>query len=62
MEKLVRVPFDLELAKKITNGECDGRIVTRDGKNARVVCWDKKKGDFPIVALISGDGGVESCE
>lgn len=60
MEKLVRVPFDLETAKKITNGECKGKIVTRDGRSARIVCWDKKTVDYPIVALISGDGEESS--
>lgn len=51
--KYVRVPFEVELAKKITNGECDGRIVTRDGRNARIICWDKKPGSvYNIVALL----------
>ena len=59
MEKLVRVPFDVETAKKIQSGECDGRIVTRDGDQARIICWDKKTVDYPIVALI-GDGEESS--
>lgn len=52
--KLVRVPFEVELAKRIQNGECEGRIVTRDGRNVRVVCWDYKSmsGNYPIFALI----------
>lgn len=33
---MVIVPFDVELAKQITNGEVDGKIVTRYGKNARI--------------------------
>ena len=37
-----KVPFDLELAKKITNKEVKGRIVTEDGLNARIVCFDFK--------------------
>lgn len=37
-----RVPFDLELAKKITNKETKGRIVTKDGFQARIVCFDFK--------------------
>ena len=28
------------------------RIVTRDGRNARIICTDKKGFDYPIVALI----------
>lgn len=50
---LIKVPFDLEMAKKITNGELEGRVVTRDGKKARIVCWDKKSDStYYIVALI----------
>lgn len=53
--KFVFVPFDVELAKKITNGEVEGRIVTRRGDNVRIVCWDYKSmsGDYPILALVS---------
>ena len=51
--KYVRVPFEVELAKKITNGECDGRIVTRDGRSARIICWDRKSSSvYNIVALL----------
>lgn len=49
--KYVRVPFNLELAKKITNGDINGRIVTRDDASARIVCWDSE-GNQPIIALI----------
>lgn len=49
---LVRVPFNVEMAKKIQAGEVDGKIVTRDGRNVRVVCWDRKDVDYPIIALI----------
>lgn len=53
-QKLVRVPFDIELAKKITNNEVDGKIVTRDGRCVRIVCWDMKSEDS-IVALMQGE-------
>lgn len=50
---MVRVPFAVEIAKKITNGEVNGNIVTRDGRNARVICWDKKSDSiYNIVALL----------
>lgn len=52
-KKLVIVPFDLEMAKKITSGGVDGRIVTRYGNRARIVCWDKKSDSiYNVVALI----------
>ncbi|WP_277123138.1 hypothetical protein [Bacteroides ndongoniae] len=50
--KYVRVPFEVELAKRIQNKECEGRIVTREGIHVRVVCWDKIDDDSPIVALL----------
>lgn len=53
-KKMVIVPFDVEMAKKITNGKVDGKIVTRDGRNVRVLCWDAKA-DQCIVALLLGE-------
>lgn len=54
--KYVRVPFEVELAKKITNGEIGGRIVTRNGESVRIVCFDRKDEFRPIIALVnSGD-------
>ena len=44
----------MELAKKITNGEVEGKVVTRDGKSVRIVCFDAKQDD-PVVALIPYD-------
>lgn len=58
-QKLVRMPFDLELAKKITNKEVEGRIVTRNGQNARILCFDRKGTELPIVALVEIECGVE---
>lgn len=52
--KLVKVPFDVELAKKITNKECEGKIITRNGRNARIVCFDMKS-DNCIVAIIQDE-------
>lgn len=39
-QKLVKVPFEVELAKKITNGGVEGRIVTDNGSEVRIVCFD----------------------
>lgn len=57
--KFKRVPFDLELAKKITNKEVKGCIVTRGEHQARIICFDKE-GDYPIVALVKKSCGVEN--
>ena len=58
--KYTTVPFDIERAKRITNGEEPGKIITRDKRDVRIVCWDAKN-EFPIVALIS-NGDREGCE
>lgn len=50
----VKIPFDVELAKKITNGEVEGKVITRDGNSVRIVCFDAKQDDL-VVALISYD-------
>lgn len=60
-----RVPFNLELAKKITNVEVKGHIITRDGRQARIICFDRKENedifDPPknIVALVTNKDGSE---
>lgn len=53
-----KVPFDLELAKKITNKEVKGRIVTKNGHKIRITCFDMK-GNYPIVALAKFSDEVE---
>lgn len=42
--KMIKIPFDIELAKKITNGEVEGKVVTRDSKSVRIICFDQKCG------------------
>lgn len=55
MEKTYkRVPFDIELAKKIQSGEVEGRFVcyyAGEYKPARIICWDRKP-SYPIVVLV----------
>ncbi|WP_444365434.1 hypothetical protein [Prevotellamassilia timonensis] len=63
--KFKKIPFDLELAKKITNKEVKGRIVTEDNLPARIVCFDYNFGGKKdnIVAIIEHTGyeGVLTC-
>lgn len=54
-----RVPFNLELAKKITNHEIKGQIVTRDGRKARIICFDRRSTGYPIAALVITHGGED---
>lgn len=53
-KKLNLKPFDLEAAK------ADKPVCTRDGRKARIVCFDVKGSAIPIVALISDEEGDES--
>lgn len=56
-----KVPFDLELAKKITNKDVKGRIVTEDGHEVRIICYDYRHfgGKNRLVALIDlGDNEI----
>ncbi|WP_298062052.1 hypothetical protein [uncultured Rikenella sp.] len=45
METKKLKPFDLEVAK------AGAAVVTRDGRPARIVCFDAA-GDYPVIALI----------
>ena len=48
-----KVPFNIELAKKITNHEIKGQIVTEAGFNARIICFDRKcYSEVQLLALI----------
>lgn len=35
------------------------KVITRDGKDVRILCTDKKDENYPIVALIDTDNGEE---
>lgn len=47
-----RIHFDLKLAKKIINKKVKGRIVTRNGRQARIICFDLKNPVWGIIALV----------
>lgn len=53
--KTKRIDFNIDLARKIQAGETPGRIVTKDGQPARIICSDRKDANYPIVALIGGN-------
>lgn len=50
-DKLNLKPFDLEAAK------AGKPVCTRDGRNARIICFDAKCADTPIIALVSRNDG-----
>lgn len=48
-----KVKFDIEKAK------AGAKLVTRNGKPARIICWDIKRKDYTLAGAID-EGGVES--
>ena len=54
-KKYIKVPFDVEMAKKVTEKSVEGRIVTRCGFTARVICWDRFGRDNPLVVLLNNE-------
>lgn len=53
------VPFEIELARKIQAGEVPGKIKTRGGEDAQVICWDRFH-IFPIVYLRGNERNIET--
>ena len=37
------------------------KVVTRDGRNARIVCTDRKGTEYSVVALCTMSSGSEDC-
>ena len=37
------------------------KVVTRDGRNVRIICTDKRGTKFPIVALVECEDKEETC-
>ncbi len=53
-----KVPFTIKLAKQIESGEKKGEIVTRDGKQVRILSYGLKNGIYPIVAAVKQNENV----
>lgn len=62
MEKrMITKPFDLELAKKISNGERNGEIVTvGDNYKVKLVYYNKDRIEFSTLGVICSDYGITS--
>ena len=53
METKTLKPFDLEKARQ------GAKVVTRDGRPVRIICWDREESTYPIVALVKDQDGTE---
>lgn len=52
----MKIPFDIKYRPQIESGEY--KVETRDGRDARIICWDSKAKDArhdtrPIIALVT---------
>ncbi len=47
------IPFDIEKAKQ------GAKVVTRDGRNVRILCFDRNSDEYPIVVLIQKKDGED---
>lgn len=59
-QKLVKVPFDIELAKKITEKQVEGRVVDNYNKTYRVACFDLADDKGSIIGLREEDNHRET--
>ena len=53
---MAKIPFDIRFRPQIESGEY--KVETRDGRDARIICWDSKAKDArfdtrPIIALVT---------
>ena len=42
--------FDIKFRHEIESGKYT--VQTREGRKVRIICWDRKSKDLPIVALV----------
>lgn len=48
--KTVTIPFDLEMARKIHNGEMEGKIVGKCKTEYEIVKWNAT-GNYPLIGV-----------
>lgn len=48
----MKIPFDIELAKLITDKKAEGKIVTREGNDVRILYFYRND-TYPIVTIVS---------
>ena len=51
---MAKIPFSIEHREKIESGEY--KVEMRDGRTARIICWDRKDNNYPIIALFEEYG------
>ena len=54
--KYVKIPFNVDIARKVTLGEIDGKILTNEGYDAKIICWNSGYYPFVLIALTTING------
>lgn len=52
-----KIAFDVKFRQQIESGEY--KVVTRDGRPARIICWNELDSSYPISAAITRSDGSE---
>lgn len=57
---MAKIPFDIKYREQIENKEY--RVVTRDGRTVRIICWDRKSETGNCIVVLVPNGTYEySC-
>ena len=54
-----KIPFDIKFRPQIES--CEYKVETRNGCTARIICWDRKDNNYPIVALFEEEKSGKEC-
>lgn len=57
MGGIIMIQFNLEEYLKNPKR----KVITRDGRDARIICTDRQGGNHPILALCFASDGIENC-
>lgn len=59
--KFIKIPFEVELAKKISNGEVEGQIIDNYNNHYRLICFDLLNDKGRIIGLRQDDNYKETA-
>lgn len=54
-----KIPFDIKFRPEIESGKF--KVQTRLGKPVRIICWNFRQANLPIIALVSLAKDAENC-
>lgn len=54
------IPSDIEIAKEITNKETSSKIVTKDGKEIQIICFNKNDNYYAAALIECSDENIDT--